>query len=65
MKKLRLDLDHLAVESFTTAGGADPRGTIAAHEATPECTVAASCICSLGNTACGLTWHCSVVGGGC
>ncbi len=62
MKKLRLDLEHLSVESFPTASGADERGTVAAHEATPGCTVAASCPCSLGNTACDLTWHCTLPG---
>ena len=62
MKKLRLDLEHLAVESFPTASGADERGTVAAPAATPGCTVEASCLCSLGNTACDLTWHCSIPG---
>lgn len=62
MKKLRLDLEHLAVESFPTDSGTDERGTAVAHAATPGCTVAASCICSLGNTACDLTWHCTLPG---
>jgi hypothetical protein len=60
MRKLRLNLEHLAVESFPTDNAANDRGTVAAHAATPECTVAASCICSLGNTACDLTWHCTL-----
>ncbi len=61
MKKLRLDLDldHLAVESFATAGGADERGTVAAHAATPTCTLQPS----FGNTACDVTWHCTLPGG--
>ena len=59
MKKLRLDLEQLAIESFPTASRADARGTVAAHDATPGCTIAASCICSLGDTACDLTWHCT------
>ena len=57
MKKLRLDLEHLAVDSFPTAGVADERGTVAAHEATPTCTLEPS----FGNTACDLTWRCTVV----
>jgi hypothetical protein len=63
MKKLRLNLEHLAVESFPTESGADERGTVTAHEATPSCT---TCTLepSFGNTACDLTMHCSVVGGG-
>ena len=41
MRKLRLDLDALAVESFATDAAAAARGTIAAHgyEATPLCNV--------------------------
>ena len=61
MKKLRLDLDHLAVESFRTAGGAVERGTVAGHEATPTCTLQPS----FGDTACDLTWHCTNVPGLC
>lgn len=57
MKKLRLDLDNLAVESFPTASRVDERGTVAAHAATlPGCTLQPS----FGNTACDLTWHCTV-----
>jgi hypothetical protein len=60
MKKLRLDLDHLAVESFATAGVADERGTVAANAATlPTCTLQPS----FGNTACDVTWHCTLPGG--
>ncbi|HEU4883910.1 MAG TPA: hypothetical protein VFT45_16745 [Longimicrobium sp.] len=62
MKKLRLDLDHLAVESFPTARGAEERGTVAAHAASlPGCTLQPS----FGNTACELTWHCSNIPGVC
>jgi hypothetical protein len=56
MKKLRLDLEHLDVASFPTASGTNARGTVAANEATPTCTLQPS----FGNTACDLTWHCSV-----
>jgi hypothetical protein len=60
MKKLRLDLEHLAVESFPTAAGVDERGTVAAHAASlPSCTVQPS----FGNTACDLTWHCTIPAG--
>lgn len=57
MRKLRLDLDHLAVESFPTATGADARGTVAAYASAPGCTLQPS----FGNTACDLTWRCSNV----
>jgi hypothetical protein len=42
MKKLKLDVDSLAVESFRTlAVAGNPRGTVAARElgATPTCPV--------------------------
>ena len=55
MKKLRLDLDRLSVESFPTAAGTEARGTVAAHEGTPTCTLQPS----FGDTACDLTWHCT------
>lgn len=58
MKKLRLDLDRLAVDSFPTAAVAQDRGTVAAHEATPTCTLQPS----FGNTACDVTWHCTLPG---
>jgi hypothetical protein len=41
MKKLSLNLDSLRVESFATAGGVRPRGTVNANEVTavePGCT---------------------------
>lgn len=42
-KKLGLDLDALAVDSFDTGAGEDaPRGTVHAHAA---CTCRASCAC--------------------
>jgi hypothetical protein len=52
MKKIRLNLEPLDVESFAIAGSAeDEQGTVAAHEvgptrqcSTPECTVGTSCI---------------------
>ena len=58
MKTLRLNLEHLSVESFPTDTGADERGTVVAHESVPSCTLQPS----FGNTACDLTWHCSVNG---
>jgi hypothetical protein len=60
MKKLRLYVEQLTVDSFPTHGGTRECGTVAAHEGTPACTVDISCWnCSLGDTACDLTWHCS------
>jgi hypothetical protein len=60
MKKLRLDLDRLAVESFSTASHVDERGTVAAHEASsPGCILQPS----FGDTACDVTMHCTVVAG--
>jgi hypothetical protein len=57
MKKLRLDLEHLSVESSPTARATNECGTVAAHAATlPGCTLQPS----FGNTACDVTWHCSV-----
>lgn len=62
MKKLRLNVEQLRVLSFPTHGGTVDRGTVAAREATPGCTLAATCWnCSLGNTACDVTMHCSNV----
>ncbi|HEY0017447.1 MAG TPA: hypothetical protein VGC13_14140 [Longimicrobium sp.] len=62
MKKLRLNVEQLTVDSFSTNGDTGDRGTIAAHEATPGCTIEFSCWnCSLGDTACDLTMHCSNV----
>lgn len=52
MKKLRLQLDELAVESFATSLAAGPRGTVAAHatEAGNSCEAVNSC----GPQTCGL-----------
>jgi hypothetical protein len=36
MKKLRLDLDHLRIHSFETAGVCSARGTVAAAAADPK-----------------------------
>jgi hypothetical protein len=58
MKKLRLDVEQLAVDSFPTARRAEQRGTVAAHDATPGCTLEPS----FGNTACDLTWRCTLPG---
>lgn len=58
MKKLRLDVEDLTVESFATASAAEKRGTVRANAATPDCTE--SCTnCSYGHTLWGLAWHCS------
>ena len=59
MKKLRLKLEDLAVESFPTASPADERGTVRGHEATPGCVTESCTNCTYDDTICGLTWHCS------
>jgi hypothetical protein len=60
MKKLRLNADDLAVESFATAHPVDERGTVRGHDATEGCKVTESCTnCTYDDTVCGLTWHCS------
>ena len=38
MKKLRLDVDSLGVESFVTAAGAKPGGTVRGGAATEVCS---------------------------
>jgi len=43
MKKLALDLDQLAVESFTTAGEAKERGTVRGHSGDVSAVVAGGC----------------------
>ena len=45
MKKLALELETLAVESFSTGDGAGARGTVAAHGLRPTL-----------ETICGSTW---------
>lgn len=42
MRKMRLELDKLQVESFSTAGVREIRGTVQAHSAYP-CTVFDTC----------------------
>lgn len=59
MKKLRLKLEDLAVESFPTAIAADERGTVRGNEATPGCATESCTNCTYDDTICGLTWHCS------
>lgn len=45
MKKLKLVIEDLAVESFTTADGTAPRGTVQAHatEMGPTCDLDQTC----------------------
>jgi len=70
MKKLRLDLESLAVESFDTVVEAEAdRGTVRGRDSVTEPqepdSIAATCTCPPPNTAsCGGTcdWTC---GGGC
>jgi len=58
-KKIRLDLDSLAITSFTTtAGGNGARGTVAANEATLGPSCRASCaVCD--DTICGCSNSCN------
>jgi hypothetical protein len=65
MKKLRLNVDELRVESFPTAPAVEDDGTVHAHAATPECTATlagGSCpkvTCqTYDDTFCGLTHGC-------
>ncbi|HEX8691074.1 MAG TPA: hypothetical protein VF746_01430 [Longimicrobium sp.] len=53
MKKLRLDLDALVVESFDTARGAERGGTVRANEQEycPYCCCC-PCCCTCCNTCC-------------
>jgi hypothetical protein len=60
MKKLRLHVEELKVESFPTAPAAGERGTVRAHAEAgtllpPSCPVACE---TYDDTVCGLTWHC-------
>ena len=48
MKKLRLDVDRLVVESFTAAQEEGGRGTVRAHDPT-DC----SCVLTCGNQSAG------------
>ena len=66
MRKMRLELDGLKVESFSTAKDGEIRGTVQAHSAVP-CTVYDSCdvtACSCpgggsGHMTCGNTSPCT------
>jgi hypothetical protein len=68
MKKLRLDLDQLTVDSFDTASHAEKKGTVFGE----QCTCYTNCTCpgcpTCDNTACGQNtcytceWSC---GGSC
>lgn len=56
MKKLKLDLDELRVESYATAEDAGEAGTVRAHDSTvnPDCSFFYTCVirtCTL-NTQC-------------
>jgi hypothetical protein len=53
MKKLRLDLDGLAVEGFTTVDAADHRGTVEAMQTIINGTCGISCVPSGCRTICG------------
>ena len=55
MKKLRLQLDALAVESFQTGGTADSLGTVEGHFAVTCAQDSCTPYPSLHNTRCGCT----------
>lgn len=51
MKKLKLQVDDLAVESFSPGRGADPRGTVRARG--EDCTQGDTCVCHTAYAVCG------------
>ena len=61
MKKLRLHVEELKVESFPTAPGAEEKGTVRAYYEAgtvlpPSCPVACE---TYDDSVCGLTWQCT------
>jgi hypothetical protein len=51
MKKIRLDLDSLSIESFDTTGAADARGTVAGHATYQAyCSYGLTCVDSCEGT---------------
>jgi len=52
MRKMKLELERLAVDSFEVASGMDARGTVQGNELTPACSFRNSCIdsCQLSCT---------------
>lgn len=62
MKKLTLDLDQLAVESFDTAGARTPHGTVRGNDISDtscyqrlcECPSAFTCLTDCNQNTCGL-----------
>lgn len=66
MRKMKLDMDKLAVESFEmTAGDADERGTVRGNAATRFCSLASGCAgdtCQLScNGSCATGLNCQQV----
>lgn len=43
MKKLKLEIDSLEIESFSTAAGQEPAGTVEAHATRNQNTCGATC----------------------
>jgi hypothetical protein len=60
MHKLKLKLDELRVESFTTAHQSHSRGTVRAHSATDDPFESVSCP---EDWTMGCTWDCQSEGG--
>ncbi|HEX9937602.1 MAG TPA: hypothetical protein VGB15_10790 [Longimicrobium sp.] len=66
MRKMKLDVERLAVESFAVGGdGDDGRGTIHGNAATRFCTLASGCAgdtCDLScNGSCATGYNCQQV----
>lgn len=55
MQKIKLDLDHLAVESFETAGQPEGRGTVQGHATNGQACASAVDACPSGR-------GCTVIG---
>lgn len=49
MKKLKLDVEHLSVDSFGTGAGGGERGTVEGHDFTELAT------CNIRHWTCGIT----------
>lgn len=60
MKKLMLNVEALEVESFTTSGGADERGTVLGRGLTQLCTIQVS-----QDPTCGQEYTCAAYGSHC
>ncbi len=62
VKKLKLNVEELSVESFQAAGQAETRGTVAAHGPPPTEYGADTC---MGNENFTCVYHCTYAGETC